>query len=844
MKKKILAVLLTLCLVLGLLPLSAMADTWKLTFDGQEYTLRGNDQDGYKILEDGDNLKYYTFFRGTGPNSDKFMYYTLDKTQFPELTGQYPVDGAKNSTGVNGEFQGYDITLDPNGGTVEGSSEPIIVTTDKNGLISGLPTPTRAGYAFVSWYDALTGGHDVVNATTGEVDVNDGDMTLYARWTENDSSVTVTFHWNDGTGKTEGVKTNENKTVTWPDDPTRDGGYVFLGWYDKLEGGEKITADKKYDTATDVYAYWGFEITFDVNYEPDEPDESFEKTCTAITDEKGVLSESDLPSDPERDGNKFVGWYDAPKDGKEVDITAAFKNPTTVYAYWEPTVEIVVEVTPDETGAAEADVEFENGTTAQDWIDKTNAELDSDEPPTSITVKVAAPVDSQVKSVKVKIPAEILDAFGEVALPVYVETPRGRFNIPHSNVTALAEQLEDVELDIGSEDESDVPAPPTATTSGRTKREFTAQHIVDVSLKSNDVAVATEGSELAELVKGIVVYINTTLQGYGADNVKGAVWYKGSSLVRQTGDGYDPANKQMYWAVDHFSEYVFGTETTTTTGGGGNGTGGGGGGGGGSASSGYSVSVSRTTNGTVSVSPSRAEEGDTVTITVRPNEGYELDTLTVKDADGNTIRTTKTSDGKYTFTMPDGKVTIEATFKAIEEDTAPAPATPSFSDVPSSFWAYEQITWVAEQGIMNGYANGTFGADNNTTRQALWMVLGRLSGELNADSTMAQAREWAIANNVSDGTNPGNAMSRQQMVTMLYRYAQMKGYATNGSTDLSTYPDAAGVASYAQDALSWAVANGVVTGTTDGRLNPEGTASRAHFAVFMYRFCGLYADEA
>lgn len=256
--------------------------------------------------------------------------------------------------------------------------------------------------------------------------------------------------------------------------------------------------------------------------------------------------------------------------------------------------------------------------------------------------------------------------------------------------------------------------------------------------------------------------------------------------------------------------------------------------------SGYAITVNKTTNGTVSVSPSRAVEGETVTITVRPNEGYELDTLTVKDADGKTIRTTSIGDNKYTFTMPDSKVEIDATFKAIAEvDT-----TPSFSDVPSSYWAYEQIIWAAKQGIMNGYANGTFGPDNNTTRQALWMVLGRLSGELNADSTMAQAREWAIANNVSDGTNPGNAMSRQQMVTMLYRYAQMKGYATNGSTDLSTYPDAAGVASYAQDALSWAVANGVVTGTTDGRLNPEGTASRAHFAVFMYRFCGLYADEA
>lgn len=269
-------------------------------------------------------------------------------------------------------------------------------------------------------------------------------------------------------------------------------------------------------------------------------------------------------------------------------------------------------------------------------------------------------------------------------------------------------------------------------------------------------------------------------------------------------------------------------------------SGGGGGGGGGSSASGdYSIGVSRTSNGSVSVNPTRADEGDTVTVTVRPHKGYELDKLTVKDADGRTIRVTEAGDGKFTFLMPDGKVTVEAAFKAVtaEPETA-GPAAPVFTDVPAGFWAYDQITWAANKGIMGGYGNGIFAPNRSVTRQQLWMVLGRLNGSSPAD--MAAARAWAMSSGVSDGSNAASTMSRQQMVTMLYRYAQMKGYSTAGRADLSRFPDGGSVAGYAQEALSWAVANGVMGGTSAGTLNPGGTASRAHFAVFMQRFCVLY----
>lgn len=176
---------------------------------------------------------------------------------------------------------------------------------------------------------------------------------------------------------------------------------------------------------------------------------------------------------------------------------------------------------------------------------------------------------------------------------------------------------------------------------------------------------------------------------------------------------------------------------------------------------------------------------------------------------------------------------------AAKPSTPAAPAAPSapasiFTDVPAAHTFAGQIKWALDNGVMSGYADGSFRPDNNTNRQQLWMVLGRLAGAKPAD--MAAAREWAVSAGISDGSSAEGAMSRQQLVTMLYRFAQSQGKAVTGAADLSAYSDSAAVASYAKEALAWAVGSGIVTGTSDGRLNPEGTASRAHFAAFLYRF--------
>ncbi len=251
------------------------------------------------------------------------------------------------------------------------------------------------------------------------------------------------------------------------------------------------------------------------------------------------------------------------------------------------------------------------------------------------------------------------------------------------------------------------------------------------------------------------------------------------------------------------------------------------GGSGGSSEPSYSPVIDITGNGTIKVSPRTPSEGDEVTITPDPDNGYEVGSVTVTDRSGRTVRVTENRNGTYTFTQPAGRVTIEVTFVRTGENTF-------FTDVPETFWAYDEIAWAYENGYVNGVTATTFNPNGAISRQQVWMILARLSGYDPAD--MAAARAWAMENGVSDGTNPGNAVTRQQLVALLFRFAELRNYANDQRADLSVYPDAGTVAEYAVEPMQWSVANDIVGGTTAGTLNPEGTATRAQFAVILYRF--------
>ena len=252
-----------------------------------------------------------------------------------------------------------------------------------------------------------------------------------------------------------------------------------------------------------------------------------------------------------------------------------------------------------------------------------------------------------------------------------------------------------------------------------------------------------------------------------------------------------------------------------------------------SSSTSNTVSASTASNGKVSLDKSTVKKGDTVTVTVTPDAGYQLDKLTITDAKGKTVDVTKKSDGKYTFTMPEGKVTVTPTFSKIEDTK---PSKNGFDDVASSDWFADAVKYVSDKGLMNGTDDNQFSPNASTTRGMLITVLARYAGE---DTTggatwYEKSMEWAKAKGVSDGTNPNANITREQLVTMLYRYAG----SPKADGKLDSFSDAASVSTYAADAMQWAVANGIVNGS-NGKLNPQDNATRAEVAAILMRFCEM-----
>lgn len=271
------------------------------------------------------------------------------------------------------------------------------------------------------------------------------------------------------------------------------------------------------------------------------------------------------------------------------------------------------------------------------------------------------------------------------------------------------------------------------------------------------------------------------------------------------------------------------------------------GGGGGSAVTEYAVTVSTADNGSVAVSPKNAEKGDTVTVTVTPDEGYVLESLTVTDKDGDKVSTTKGEDGKYTFTMPGSTVTVKAVFA--EEGTV---SELPFEDVKVEQWFYEAVKYVYDNELMNGISATEFNPNGLLTRGTIAQVLFNLEGadadaaavfdDVPADAWFADAVNWAAANNIvtgyGDGTfGPDNNITREQMAAILYRYAQFKGYDVSAKGDLTAFTDGDNVSEWATDALAWCVGAKLINGRDNGTVDATGTATRAEIAQIFMNFC-------
>lgn len=323
--------------------------------------------------------------------------------------------------------------------------------------------------------------------------------------------------------------------------------------------------------------------------------------------------------------------------------------------------------------------------------------------------------------------------------------------------------------------------------------------------------VKFSGSDVADkkVVSGTVITLPTpTKSGYTFNG-----WYDGSTKVSSPYEVRKDVTLTASWSYN----YSGGSSYDPT----------------------YSVSTpSKTENGTVTVSPKSASKGDTVTVTVKPDSGYVLETLTVTDKNGNELTLKDKGNGKYTFTMPAGKVEVKATFM---EDNS---MLNFFYDVPNNAYFYEAVKWAVKNGITTGVGNDLFAPEQPCTRAQIVTFLWRAAGspepkgtssfaDVAAGSYYAKAVAWAVENGVTTGTttstfSPDATCTRAQAVTFLARALKAKAASAAEFSDVPTD-------SYFADAVAWAAANGVTEGVGGGLFAPDNDCTRGQIVTFLYR---------
>ena len=270
--------------------------------------------------------------------------------------------------------------------------------------------------------------------------------------------------------------------------------------------------------------------------------------------------------------------------------------------------------------------------------------------------------------------------------------------------------------------------------------------------------------------------------------------------------------------------------------------------GGGGGETTYPPTILETEHGTVTVDPIHPRQGDTVTITAQPDEGYEVGEVTVTRPDGSQVELTENSDGTWGFTQPGESVTIAVTFRCDGGELCPSA---HLTDVELNAWYHEAVDYVVEHGIMAGVSATAFQPNGSLTRGQVVQILHNLEGkpEETAEAPFTdtaghwalEAIAWAAQNNVvagyDDGTfGPEKLVTREEFAQMMYNYAKFKGYDLTAGGDLTQFPDAGAISDWAETALSWANGKGLINGHDNGTIDPQGNTTRAQAASIMKNF--------
>ncbi|WP_281692805.1 S-layer homology domain-containing protein [Agathobaculum desmolans] len=253
----------------------------------------------------------------------------------------------------------------------------------------------------------------------------------------------------------------------------------------------------------------------------------------------------------------------------------------------------------------------------------------------------------------------------------------------------------------------------------------------------------------------------------------------------------------------------------------------------------YSATVNKAENGSVAVSPKNASKGAIVTVLPKPDTGYELDKLAVTDKDGKKVKLTDKGNGNFTFKMPSSKVTVEATFKKADES-----GKNTFTDVSSMDYFYDAVLWAAEKGVASGMTDSLFAPNASCTRAQMVTFLWRANGspvvnyamkftDVPADGYYAEAVRWAVSEDITSGISetafaPDMTVTRSQTVTFLYRAAGAPAVSGGSFADVDAN-------AYYADAVAWAVAEDITSGTSETTFSPDAPCTRGQIVTFLYR---------
>lgn len=710
------------------------------------------------------------------------------------------------------ETMEFKITFDFNLSTILSNPTNVTTyTTTKGGSLTYLPGDLPQAS---SGDKKISGWYRVPNPTAKDQPVTKSDVfyrdtTLYAQWVDAEDPPIVfkypniTFMNEDGNKAMITLEVDTDyKLATFPEPPYKEG-HTFTGWVTRDPDGTEhpLTSDTLITgslVAYPKYAQKGYTITF-------EPGEETELDPTKVTTtSEGRIPDGSMPDDPVWEGHTFNGWYTSATGGTKINRRTVFTQDTTVYAHWDGS--------NGETPSGEYTITF-------------------DADGGSVTPTSATTVNGKLQILPTPTKSGYtFDGWYNGTSAVTVDT------VYTADTTLTAHWKSDG----GSDGPSSAP--------------------YTITFNPNGGNLETAATALTDLQGRLMSIPTPRRTGYKFDG-----WYNGTERVT---------------TATVFTKNTEVVARWTTGSGGGSGSDSGTNG-----DNGYTVTVNNNSGGRVSVSTTYAREGDRVTVTIRPYTGYQLDQINVTNARGYDVSLRDQGGNRYTFYMPASRVTVDATFMELIAngngngdnggnnggntggntggstggnggtggtlDPITPPVTSGngvfsepvlntvpmpYVDVTPSAWYYSSVDYMWQRSLMGGVSANRFGPQATTSNAMIWTILARLAGvDVTAGGGIwyENARSWAVSNRISDGVGPNNAVTREQLATMLWNYRGSPA----ASYDLGRFGDRGQISTYqAENALRWAVANNIVSGSGN-RLNPRGTATRAEVAAMITRFC-------